>query len=659
MNRAHLSGASLAGVLLILALTPGMASLADSFITARFRCRLFGIVGQDSISEIDDRLQALSAERLSALSSQREDLAVRLNLAEALGEDGIASTLRADISTNVGQAKRIEELLAASKIKNSFEEGGGPDTQGPVPGSGVAILDGENGSPSECGREETEPPDGTSAWEVATTPQAVALMKDGETPTNPGASAPQQKRARHKASKPNLKALRDRFYPVVRDLEEGAKGDNLWRIRVKSTVCVGRALLQSVGPDDSEHDTLGQEFRRVVELTKSDPGFGYFFGLDMASYASAEQWDSAAAAFELFILSQPAVEWLSSTPARFADPNWHEVLQRAAAAESFLYRALEEIVPGARDSEQTQANDRLRQIRDCVYVNAWNSSVATDDLRREAQDIAPWLARAQRPEQPDPKPKARSKPTSRDQDRQKGLTTQLVLDLHWALVEFFMGNGDPIEPPGPRDIGLLESALSRPWTSLGGTEKYVTLSQKSAALVHSLILNHAFHNGNKRTALAALVVFLRLNEHVLNAEEDELFEFLLRVASGTLLGELRNADLEVEAMATFIRERTLIIGPPRAMKLGDFIRKCEEMGCYVKEKRDNLGYTVRNGSKSITVNRNIRELEGPVVKAYISKLGLGEAHSGVAFENFASEDLSPKGVVAKYQKIFRRLAAYG
>jgi hypothetical protein len=54
----------------------------------------------------------------------------------------------------------------------------------------------------------------------------------------------------------------------------------------------------------------------------------------------------------------------------------------------------------------------------------------------------------------------------------------------------------------------------------------------------------------------------------------------------------------------------------------------------------------------------IKELDGPVVKAYFSELGLSESHSGMAFENFAADELSPGGVVAKYQRLFRRLAAY-
>ncbi|MHC4177151.1 MAG: Fic family protein [Planctomycetota bacterium] len=76
-----------------------------------------------------------------------------------------------------------------------------------------------------------------------------------------------------------------------------------------------------------------------------------------------------------------------------------------------------------------------------------------------------------------------------------------VVDVHDSLVRDFANHHDPIEPPGVRSEVLLQSAVNRPKTSLGRARKYPAAEMAAAALVHSLVHNHPFHNGNKRTAL--------------------------------------------------------------------------------------------------------------------------------------------------------------
>ncbi|WP_163576328.1 type II toxin-antitoxin system death-on-curing family toxin [Halomonas faecis] len=102
-----------------------------------------------------------------------------------------------------------------------------------------------------------------------------------------------------------------------------------------------------------------------------------------------------------------------------------------------------------------------------------------------------------------------------------------VLEIHHELVDFFQNDGDPIEPAGPRDVALLESACERPKTGLGGTDKYGTVDEKAAALFHSLVANHPFHNGNKRTALVSTVWFLDQNDRRVQAHDDEWFDFVV------------------------------------------------------------------------------------------------------------------------------------
>ena len=75
---------------------------------------------------------------------------------------------------------------------------------------------------------------------------------------------------------------------------------------------------------------------------------------------------------------------------------------------------------------------------------------------------------------------------------------------------------------GPvRDLGLLDSACHRPRSGLFGQEAYPTLAGKAGALMHSVAGNDALVDGNKRLALLATVVFLRINGHRLELSDDE------------------------------------------------------------------------------------------------------------------------------------------
>jgi death-on-curing protein len=76
------------------------------------------------------------------------------------------------------------------------------------------------------------------------------------------------------------------------------------------------------------------------------------------------------------------------------------------------------------------------------------------------------------------------------------------------------------ERVAPRDFGLLASAVARPQASMFGQDAYPDLHVKAAALLHSLAANHAFVDGNKRTALNSAIVFLDINGHPLSKPVD-------------------------------------------------------------------------------------------------------------------------------------------
>jgi death-on-curing protein len=108
------------------------------------------------------------------------------------------------------------------------------------------------------------------------------------------------------------------------------------------------------------------------------------------------------------------------------------------------------------------------------------------------------------------------------------LTLEDVLEVHRQVIAETGGSA------GIRDVRLLDSAVHRSQASFAGFDLYPSLVEKAAALMHSLIMNHPFVDGNKRAAFTAADVFLRLNGWELAAKEDELFEFVMAVADGRM-----------------------------------------------------------------------------------------------------------------------------
>ena len=87
------------------------------------------------------------------------------------------------------------------------------------------------------------------------------------------------------------------------------------------------------------------------------------------------------------------------------------------------------------------------------------------------------------------------------------------------------------DPPPLRDVGLLTSAVARPQTTVGGNDAYPTISSKAAALLQSIVSNHALVDGNKRLGWLATAVFLEINNaSVAGATNDDVFELVMGVA---------------------------------------------------------------------------------------------------------------------------------
>ena len=101
-----------------------------------------------------------------------------------------------------------------------------------------------------------------------------------------------------------------------------------------------------------------------------------------------------------------------------------------------------------------------------------------------------------------------------------------VVDLAVAL----LGDPAPI-----RDIGLLGSAVARPQTTAFGEDAYPDIWTKAAALLHSIVKNHALVDGNKRLGWLATAVFLEINGvEISRANNDDVYDLVIDVAAGQL-----------------------------------------------------------------------------------------------------------------------------
>ena len=120
------------------------------------------------------------------------------------------------------------------------------------------------------------------------------------------------------------------------------------------------------------------------------------------------------------------------------------------------------------------------------------------------------------------------------------LSVPQLVTLHGELMSAFGGRR------GLRDRSALESAAARPGMTFDGEDLYPDLAAKAAALMHSLFVNHAFVDGNKRVGAAAAELVVEVNGYRLRAADSDLEDLTLAVARG---------ELSAEAIAIWFRQR--------------------------------------------------------------------------------------------------------
>ncbi len=105
----------------------------------------------------------------------------------------------------------------------------------------------------------------------------------------------------------------------------------------------------------------------------------------------------------------------------------------------------------------------------------------------------------------------------------KYISLEELIAIHDSMIDLYGGSH------GIRDLHLLQSALARPQSTFSGEDLYPDMFDKAAALFHSLMFNHAFVDGNKRTTFTSTARFLNLNGYEVTAKDKEIVDFALRV----------------------------------------------------------------------------------------------------------------------------------
>jgi len=143
------------------------------------------------------------------------------------------------------------------------------------------------------------------------------------------------------------------------------------------------------------------------------------------------------------------------------------------------------------------------------------------------------------------------------------LSAQEVLRAHFAICAFFADEAEGLGGVGPKNVGLLLSALSRQFVGIGHTQKWVTIHDKAATLLYGLVMNHPFHDANKRTAYLSTIHYLFRNGYAVTVSEKALEDLTVTVANRNLekfrrFKQLRRKsdDPEVEFLSHYLRQNT-------------------------------------------------------------------------------------------------------
>jgi death-on-curing protein len=124
------------------------------------------------------------------------------------------------------------------------------------------------------------------------------------------------------------------------------------------------------------------------------------------------------------------------------------------------------------------------------------------------------------------------------------ITKEIILRLHHLSVAKYGG------AKGMRDEGLLESAVARPYQTFGGVDLYPAAHEKAAAIMESLITDHPFVDGNKRTGFLGMFAIFTKENIKLTATDNVIYKFTIMVSTG---------EIKFDDMVIWLKENSISV----------------------------------------------------------------------------------------------------
>lgn len=262
------------------------------------------------------------------------------------------------------------------------------------------------------------------------------------------------------------------------------------------------------------------------------------------------------------------------------------------------------------------------------------------------------------------------------------LTRDDVVEIHNRLVVDAGGSDDPIAPPGIKNEGLLESAIARQEAGFEGRFKYADPISNAASLCYGICCNHPLHNGNKRTALVAMLCHLDKNGFTFNdrTNQENLYAFMLSVAGHTIVPKKKlrdghdQSDLEVIEMTEWIRKRTRRIEKgERTVTYLELEKILKQHGISVENHKNNYVDLIKYekqrrkkgwfGSEEVVVGIKVanipywpgRTVGKNLIKSIRKQAGLTH-EDGVDSGQFYGNETTPDDFIQRHRKLLSRLA---
>lgn len=207
-------------------------------------------------------------------------------------------------------------------------------------------------------------------------------------PPPPAPKDPAPKKAKQKEGK-QLQTLRDRFFDMTRSWEGKDVKNPVLRARVKSIVCVGRALIES--SDASIQALAWDELRHLSGSFSANTDLDEFFGWKPGRTHHAELWMEISEAYELLAIAEDCWQWLKTNP-DISELDRKSVYDGCAASEAFVYRLFLEKGLGVVDVQQIEFHKALDATSHDFVVH-WQADRTLAAISKAAKGLASTVAK--------------------------------------------------------------------------------------------------------------------------------------------------------------------------------------------------------------------------------------------------------------------------